>query len=168
MYLCSNPPRPAEHHRRSVKHGSLLSVSRSPGHSPRKQSTVSSHSPRHSEPPYEGPLHSLVLCMVPFEQEAEQELQLDHSFHTPSTEKRHRIIHKEAEFKKYACACFELLTEHSDNNSSLSTSPPCFQKTTERHRLWSVLCMGCLWIHFAMHCIYVSLFRLLELISLNV
>lgn len=47
---------------------------------------VSSHSPLHSEPPYEGPLHSLVLCMVPLEQEAEQELQLDHSFHTPSTE----------------------------------------------------------------------------------
>lgn len=58
-----------------------------PGHSPRKQSTVSSHSPLHSEPPYEGPLHSLVLCVVPLEQEAEQELQPDHSFHTPSTEK---------------------------------------------------------------------------------
>lgn len=50
---------------------------------------VSSHSPLHSEPPYEGPLHSLVLCMVPLEQEAEQELQLDHSFHTPSTEDSH-------------------------------------------------------------------------------
>lgn len=61
-------------------------MSFSPGHSPRKQSMVSSHSPLHSEPPYEGPLHSLVLCMVPLEQEAEQELQLDHSFHTPSTE----------------------------------------------------------------------------------
>lgn len=64
----------------------LALVSFTPGQSPRKQSTVSSHSPLHSEPPYEGPLHSLVLCMVPLEQEAEQELQLDHSFHTPSTE----------------------------------------------------------------------------------
>lgn len=56
-----------------------------PGHSPRKQSTVSNHSPLHSEPPYEGPLHSLVRCVVPLEQEDEQELQLDHSFHSPST-----------------------------------------------------------------------------------
>lgn len=60
-------------------------VSASPGHSPRKQWTVSNHSPLHSEPPYEGPLHSLVLCMVPLAQEAEHRLQLDHSFHTPST-----------------------------------------------------------------------------------
>ncbi|KPP75758.1 hypothetical protein Z043_104970, partial [Scleropages formosus] len=61
-----------------------------PGHSLRKQSRVSSHSPRHSEPPYEGPLHSRVRCMVPLEQEVEHELQSDHSLQTPSTGAQHR------------------------------------------------------------------------------
>lgn len=57
----------------------------STGHSLRKQSRICSHSPWHSEPPYDGPLHSRVRCIVPFEHETEQELQLDHSFQTPST-----------------------------------------------------------------------------------
>lgn len=57
----------------------------STGHSLRKQSRVWRHSPWHSRPPYEGPLHSRVRFIVPFEQDEEQELQMDHSFHTPST-----------------------------------------------------------------------------------
>lgn len=44
-------PAEEEHRRRSVKHGMFLFISSSPGQSPRKQSTVSSHSPLHSEPP---------------------------------------------------------------------------------------------------------------------
>lgn len=56
-----------------------------PGQSLRKQLLVSCHSPLHSEPPYEGPLHSRVLCIVPLEQEEEQGVHPDHSFQEPST-----------------------------------------------------------------------------------
>ncbi|TNN57631.1 hypothetical protein EYF80_032161 [Liparis tanakae] len=41
----------------------------------------------------DGPLHSLVLWVVPLAQEAEHELQLDQSFHRPSTGKSRRDGH---------------------------------------------------------------------------
>lgn len=62
-----------------------LGMNTVPGQSLRKQFVVSCHSPLHSEPPYEGPLHSRVLCIVPFEQEVEQGVHADHSFQEPST-----------------------------------------------------------------------------------
>lgn len=59
-----------------------------PGQSLRKQLLDSRQSPRQSEPPYDGPLHSRVRCIVPLEQEAEQGVQADHSFQEPSTTER--------------------------------------------------------------------------------
>ncbi len=70
----------------------------STGHSLRKQSLVWRHSPWHSRPPYEGPLHSECAALFHLNRTRNRNSSwTTHSTRHPLQSKRHRVIKEETE-----------------------------------------------------------------------